>query len=73
MPDEASDHQVELTVADFASCGWEEALNGAPREGYTSMFQAFSIAARQAKGEERHTHGRVIQLLAFACAMHLDP
>ena len=73
MPDEASDHQVELTVADFASCGWEEALNGAPREGYTSMFQAFSIAARQAEGEERHTHGRVIQLLAFACAMRLDP
>ena len=73
MPDDASDHKVELTVADFASCGWEEALNGAPREAYTAMFQAFSIAARQAEGEERHTHGRVIQLLAFACAMHLDP
>ena len=73
MPDEASDHQVELTVADFASCGWEEALNGAPREGYTAMFLAFSIAARQAEGEERHTHGRILQLLAFACAMHLDP
>ena len=73
MPDEASDHQVELTVADFASCVWEEALSSAPREGYTSMFQAFSIAARQAEGDERHTHGRVIQLLAFACAMRLDP
>ena len=38
MPDDASDHKVELTVADFASCGWEAALNGAPREGYTAMF-----------------------------------
>ena len=73
MPGDASDHQVELTVADFASCGWEEALSSAPREGHTVMFQALSAAARQAENEERDAHGRVLRLLAFACAIHLDP
>ncbi len=73
MPDDASDHKVGLTFADFANCGWEEALSGTSREGYTATFQALSTAARQAEIEERDAHGRVLRLLAFACAIHLDP
>ena len=73
MPEDASSQKPDLTVADFASCGWEEAVNNTERANYTAIFLALSTAARNAETEERESHGRVLQLLAFACAMHLDP
>ena len=74
MPENTSTHQSELTVADFTDCGWERALDNATQhESHMAIFQALSAAARQAETEDREPHGRVLQLLAFACAMHLDP
>lgn len=74
MPKNTSAHQSELTVAHFADCGWREALdNVTQHENRTAIFLALSSAASQAETEERYAHGRVLQLLAFACAMHLDP
>ena len=41
--------------------------------GLTAIFQAPSLAAHQAETEGREAQERVLRLLAFACAMHLNP
>lgn len=73
MPEDTPNQKPELTVAAFTSCGWEEAVNNTECANYMAIFLALSTAARTAEAEEREAHGRVLQLLAFACAMHLDP
>lgn len=62
-----------LTMQDFANCGWKEVLTNSNREGYSSMWQAFSSAARQALDEGRQSHGKALWLLADACSMMLSP
>lgn len=62
-----------LTNQDCADCGWKEVLTGTSREGYSSMWQAFSSAARQAMDEGRQSHGKALWLLADACSMMLSP
>jgi hypothetical protein len=62
-----------VTAQDFAGCGWKNVLTGTTREGYSSMWQAFSAAARQAMEEGRQSHGKVLWLLADACSMMLSP
>lgn len=62
-----------ITVDDFAACGWREALKGISREGYSSMWQAFSDAARKALDDGRTAHSKVLWLLADACSMRLVP
>jgi hypothetical protein len=64
---------LALTIDDFAGCGWKEALTGSSREGYPSMWQALSSAARQAMDEGRQSHGKILWLLADACSMMLSP
>ena len=73
MSENTPRQKPELTVADFTSCGWGEVVNNTERANYTAMFLALSNAAHKADAEARKAHGRVLQLLAFACAMHLDP
>lgn len=48
-------------------------LAATTREGYSSMWQAFSTAARKAIAEGRTAHGKVLWLLADACPMMLSP
>jgi hypothetical protein len=62
-----------VTEQDFADSGWVEALSEAKREGYSSMWQAFSSAATKAMDEGRQAHGKVLWLLADACSMTLSP
>ncbi len=62
-----------LTNQDFADCGWKEVLTSSTREGYPSMWQAFSSAAKQAMDEGRQPHGKALWLLADACSMLLSP
>lgn len=62
-----------VTVQDFADCGWKAVLTSTTREGYSSMWQAFSAAARQAIEEGRQSHGKILWLLADACSMMLSP
>ncbi|MGE8175423.1 DUF4209 domain-containing protein [Pseudomonas fluorescens] len=64
---------LAVTAQDFADCGWKDVLAGTSREGYSTMWQAFSAAARQAMEEGRQTHGKVLWLLADACSMMLSP
>lgn len=64
---------LNITAKDFAECGWKEVLSGTAREGYSSMWQALSGAARQAIEQGRMTQGKVLWLLADACSMTLSP
>lgn len=57
---------------DFDGCGWKEVLAATTREGYSSMWQAFSAAARKAIAEGRAAHGKALWLLADACSMTLS-
>lgn len=64
---------LALTSQDFVDSGWKKVLAGCAREGYSSMWQAFSAAARQAIAEGKLNHGKVLWLLADACSMKLSP
>lgn len=63
---------LPITPQDFAECGWSTALADA-RDGYPSMWQALSAAAREAIAEGRGAQGKVLWLLADACSMMLSP
>ena len=62
-----------VTAADFDTSRWRDVLKATTREGYSSMWQAFSAAARTAIAEGRAVHGKVLWLLADACSMSLSP
>lgn len=64
---------LAIGVQDFVSSGWKDALASTFQEGYSSMWQAFSAAARQAIDENRPSQGKVLWLLADACSMMLTP
>lgn len=53
MADERYPADLPITVQDFQDCGWGDLLAKSSREGYPSMWQAFSAAARQAIVEGR--------------------
>lgn len=60
-----------ITREAFESSRWDEALDAAAREDYSSMWQALSTAAREAVDGRRLEQGRVLWLLADACSMML--
>lgn len=62
-----------ITKQAFDDSGWKEVLAATDREGYSSMWQSFSAAARKAIEEGRHASGKVLWLLADACSMMLSP
>lgn len=62
-----------VTAQDFTKCGWRNTLADEEREGYPSMWQAFSSAARKASEDNRPSHGKALWLLADACSMMLSP
>src|SRR5688572_18676049 len=73
MSSERYPADLVLTHQDFLECGWKEVLKSSPREGYSSMWQAFSSAARKAMEEGRQSKGKALWLLADACSMMLSP
>lgn len=73
MSDERYPIDLVVTEQDFRDSGWKDVLSKTSREGYSSMWQAFSAAARQAMDEGRPSHGKVLWLLADACSMMLKP
>lgn len=73
MSDQRYADDLIITMQDFAECGWKETLIAMSREGYSSMWQEFSAAARTAIDENRQSHGKVLWLLADACSMMLSP
>jgi hypothetical protein len=73
MSEERYPADLVVTEQDFRDSGWKDVLSKTSREGYSSMWQAFSAAARQAIDEGRPSHGKVLWLLADACSMMLAP
>ncbi len=73
MSTERYPNGLVISLDDFLTSGWKEALDQAPREGYSAMWQAFSAAARNAIDQGRNEHGKVLWLLADACSMMLSP
>jgi len=65
----------DLTVGidDFRRSNWKSAIASSEREGYSSMWQSLSAAARSAIEEGRISEGKVLWLLADACSMMLNP
>lgn len=64
---------LEITAQDFADCGWREVLTDEAVDDYSSMWRAFSTAAKKAMDEGRGSHAKVLKLLADACSMMLTP
>ena len=73
MSDQRYSTDLIVTAQDFTECGWTNTLANEEREGYPSMWQAFSSAARKASEDNRSSHGKALWLLADACSMMLSP
>lgn len=73
MSNERYPENLVISLDDFLASEWRQALNNAPREGYSAMWQAFSMAARSSIDQGRNEHGKVLWLLADACSMMLSP
>lgn len=73
MSDQRYSADLIVTAQDFTECGWTNTLANEEREGYPSMWQAFSSAARKASEDNRSSHGKALWLLADACSMMLSP
>ncbi|MDP2867997.1 DUF4209 domain-containing protein [Methyloversatilis sp.] len=61
------------TVDSLRNSGWKHALAAGDREGYSSMWQSLSAAARTAIENGLHSEGKSLWLLADACSMMLNP
>ncbi|AHV36245.1 hypothetical protein AI20_13930 [Aeromonas hydrophila YL17] len=68
-------YPIDLIVStnDFMNCGWKDLLEHTSREGYSSMWQELSAAARTTMEKGQKEHGKVLWLLADACSMKLAP
>lgn len=73
MSDQHYSADLIITAQDFAECDWKSTLADEEREGYSSMWQALSSAARKASEDKRPSHGKALWLLADACSMMLSP
>ncbi|GKT14978.1 DUF4209 domain-containing protein [Acidovorax sp. SUPP2522] len=73
MSEQRYPEDLAISAQDFTNSGWKEALDQSPRDGYPSMWQAFSAAARTAMDEGNAERGKVLWLLADACSMMLSP
>lgn len=73
MSNERYPENLVISLDDFLTSEWKQTLDKAPREGYSAMWQAFSMAARSSIEQGRNEHGKVLWLLADACSMMLSP
>ncbi|MFC5605685.1 DUF4209 domain-containing protein [Variovorax soli] len=73
MSKERYQEDLPVSLEDFLASGWKQKLDATPREGYSTMWQALSEAARNEIEEGRDKHGKVLWLLADACSMMLSP
>lgn len=73
MSDQRYSANLIVKAQDFVECGWKILLADGKREGYSSMWQAFSSAARKVSEDNRPSHGKALWLLADACSMMLSP
>lgn len=60
-------------IEDFRRADWRKAIDSSDREGYSSIWQSLSAAARTAIEAGQIAEGKVLWLLADACSMMLSP
>lgn len=65
--------QTTVTIENLRNSGWKEAIAAGEREGYSSMWQSLSNAARIAVKNDLLPEGKSLWLLADACSMMLNP
>ena len=65
--------QTTATIESLRNSDWREALAVENREGYSSMWQSLSSAARTAIENGLLSEGKCLWLLADACSMMLNP
>jgi hypothetical protein len=65
--------ELDISLEDFISSGWNEALDKRERDGYPAMWHGLSTAARAALEGGNQKHAKVLWLLADACSMMLSP
>ncbi|MCF6155769.1 MAG: hypothetical protein E3K36_11075 [Candidatus Brocadia sp.] len=73
MSTERYPNDLIITVDDFRSSNWREAIENAGEHGYSSYWDSFSKAARHAMEDGNSAKGKVLWLLADACSMMLNP
>lgn len=65
--------QTILTIESLRNSGWKTAIDSCDRDGYPSMWQALSAAARTAIEEGQLSEGKGLWLLADTCSLMLNP
>lgn len=65
--------QTNMTIESLRNSGWKTAIDAGDREGYSSMWQSLSAAARAAIEKGQHSEGKSLWLLADACSFMLNP
>jgi len=65
--------QTTVTIDSLLNSGWKTALATCEHEGYSSMWQSLSAAARAAIEKGLLAEGKGLWLLADACSMVLRP
>lgn len=73
MSNERYPEDLRISLDDLLASGWKQAIDQAPQEGYSTMWQVLSTAARSSIDQGRNEHGKVLWLLADACSMMLSP
>lgn len=64
---------ISIGPEDFRACGWQSALDNETHDGYSSMWQSLSSAAKQAIADGKASQGKILWLLSDACSMMLRP
>lgn len=64
---------TSVDIDDFRRSNWRIAIESGNREGYSSMWQSLSEAARTAIENGSASEGKALWLLADACSMMLNP
>ena len=64
---------TNASIENFRNSGWKTAIDSCDREGYPSLWQSLSAAARDSIEKGQDSEGKVLWLLADACSMMLSP
>ncbi len=65
--------EIAIDIDSFRASGWKSAIQLGEREGYSSMWEGLSSAARSAIEQGQLPEGKSLWLLADLCSMMLHP
>ncbi len=62
-----------VRIGDFQNSRWKDVVEACDEKHYSSLWQAFSSAAKRASAEGDEAEAKVLTLFADACSMMLSP